>query len=102
MYEILVPTILPKTTGSLEGNPCRKRHHRIWDAYVRKLTGGLTIFTPAKGQWVHQGVKYEERMIPVKIAASPSQMSVIAQFTKKHYRQLAVCYYKVSDEVHII
>lgn len=93
--------MLPKVTGGLQTNPCRKRHHKIWDAYVRGITGGLTIFPPVKGQWVNDGAKHEERMIPVKIAAYAAQMKAIADFTKKHYRQTAVCYYKISNEVYI-
>jgi len=45
LWEVLVPTV--RRVG---GRPYRTRFHRVWDAKVRALTGGLTILTPVKGQ----------------------------------------------------
>ncbi len=102
MWEILVPTLMPLKIGDLGTRPVRKRHHKNWDMYVRKISGGLTILSPSKGQWVHDGVLFEERMIPVKICCTEAQIMRIAAFTKKHYRQIKVCFYKISDEVFIL
>ena len=44
LYEILVPT----KYGDNE-KPIRTKHHKEWDKYVRKISGGLTILTPGKG-----------------------------------------------------
>lgn len=44
MWEILVPT------KSNEGKPFRTRYHRVWDAKVREISGGLTILPVVKGQ----------------------------------------------------
>lgn len=101
MWEILVPTMMPVKINESKHNPVRKRHHKVWDAYVRGISGGLTIHSPTKGQWIHGDILFEERMIPVKICCSELAIKLIAKFTKKHYRQLKVCYYKVSDEVYI-
>jgi len=96
LWEILVPTI------SNEGNPYRTRYHRVWDAKVRAITGGLTIMAPAKGQWKSlTGDLYVERVIPVRIACSRDQIDAIIDITMKYYDQLAVMAYKVSDEVII-
>jgi len=96
MWEILVPCQYNC------GKPVRTRHHQEWDKYVRKVTGGLTIFKPVKGQWVHEGQTYAERMIPVRVACSEKDIRKIAKFSLTHYRQLAMFVSLVSDKVLII
>lgn len=97
LYEILVPTIHRVT-----GKPIRTRFHRVWDQKVRALSGGLTILTPARGQWISpKGELFTERMIPVRIMCNRDDMEKIAAMTKTYYDQLAVMYYRVSDEVTI-
>lgn len=97
LYEILVPT------QRNSGKPFRTRHHKEWDKRVRRIAGGLTIFTPAKGQWTSpMGELFHDRMIPVRIACSRKQLDEIIQITLKHYDQLAVMAYKISDEVFIV
>ncbi len=96
LYEILVPC---KTNN---GKPIRTRQHREWDRRVRRITHGLTVLPPAKGQWVSpSGELFDERMIPVRIAATADQMEQIADLTAKFYNQEAVMYYRISDEVVI-
>lgn len=84
-----------------DGKPVRTRHHQEWDKYVRKFTGGLTVYQPAVGQWVHKDQVYHERMIPVRIACTENQLRLIARFTMRHYKQLAVFAYVVSEKVFI-
>lgn len=96
LWEILVPTVRN------DGHPFRTRYHRVWDAKVRAITGGLTVLHPAKGQWVApDGRLFAERMIPVRIACTQEQIEKIADFTIDHYQQIAVLYYRVSDKVFI-
>jgi len=94
LWEILVPTLMGD-------NPVRVRHHRNWDAYVRGLAGGLTLLTPAKGQWVcHEtATTIEERVIPVRVSCTRKQLDLIIDFTLRHYRQEAVMAYRLSQEV---
>jgi hypothetical protein len=92
LYEIIVPTIYGDTL-----KPISTKHHKNWDTEVRKITGGLTIYQPAKGQWVHESDLCEERVIPVRIACAPRDIDRIIAFTLKHYRQKAVFYYLVSQ-----
>lgn len=95
LWEILVPTV--RRVG---GRPYTTRYHRVWDAKVRELSGGLTIMTPAKGQWVApDGALFIERMIPVRIVASREAIERIIEHTLTYYDQLAVLCYKLSDEV---
>ncbi len=83
-------------------NPVRTRHHKNWDNYVRNVAGGLTILTPAKGQWLDlDSTLYQERVIPVRVSCTRKQLDKIIDFTLQHYRQLAVMAYKISDEVII-
>jgi hypothetical protein len=74
-----------------------------WDKRVRKISNGLTILPPAKGQWVNEkdGTLYVERVIPVMIIATADQMKKISKITAKHYDQIAVMYFKMSSESHI-
>jgi len=93
IWEILVPT------ASNAGKPYRTRYHRVWDAKVRKITGGLTILTPAKGQWISpDGGLYAERMIPVRIICTRKEIEKIVTLTMKYYDQLAILAYKISGE----
>lgn len=94
LWEILVPTVRNN------GRPFRTRYHRVWDKKVREITGGLTIFTPAKGQWVSpDGELFTERMIPVRIACTREQMDEIIALTLKYYDQIAVMAYVIANEV---
>jgi hypothetical protein len=95
LWEILVPT------QTNEGKPFRTRFHRVWDERIRSITGGLTVLKPAKGQWVHKGKLFEERMIPVRIACSEEQINQIIDITLDYYKQLAVMAYRISDCVII-
>lgn len=96
LWEILVPT-----TRNC-GKPFRTRYHRVWDEKVRAISGGLTIFQPAKGQWISKaGELYEERMIPVRVACTEEQLNEIIDITLKYYDQLAVMAYRISEKVII-
>lgn len=97
LYEILVPTV------HNDGKYIHSSFHREWDSRVRKITGGLTVLQmPAKGQWVStNGELFIERMIPVRIMATPEKMSDIVIMTATYYNQQAVMYYRISDEVWV-
>lgn len=97
LWEILVPTVRNS------GRPFRTKHHKEWDKRVRRITGGLTILTPAKGQWIGPGGElYSERMIPVRIVATKAQIDQVIQITFQHYDQLAVLAYRLSSEVLLV
>ena len=95
LYEILVPCVRN------DGRPVRTRCHREWDKRVRRITGGLTVMAPGRGQWVHGDTLFNERMIPVRICCTASQIEAIAELTAAFYEQLAVMYYVISNEVVI-
>lgn len=97
LYEILVPTIYGDTM-----KPIRTKHHKKWDARVKKLSGGLTILSPGKGVWVHGGIDYIERVIPVRIMCEEDVMKKIVDITLQHYRQKAVMYYVLATECFIV
>lgn len=101
LWEILVPTERNKGVSDDAKNPYyTTRYHRVWDDKVRAITGGLTIMTPAKGQWVSpSGETFVERMIPVRIVATREQIEQIIDMTMEYYNQHAVLCYKLSDEV---
>ena len=93
LWEILVPTVRN------DGRPFHLRYHRVWDAKVREISGGLTIMAPAKGQWVYRDNVHHERMIPVRFYATREELEQVAQMTLEYYDQVAVMAYKVSDVV---
>lgn len=97
LWEILVPTTYQDT-----GKPVSTRHHKEWDKYILRFSSGMTILRPAMGVWLHDERRYDDRMIPVRLTCSRSEIEKIAMFTKKHYRQLAVMAYKISEEVIFI
>lgn len=93
IWEILVPTV------SNAGKPFRTRFHKVWDAEIRNISGGLTILKPAKGQWISpDGSLYAERMIPVRIICTADEMEKIISLTMKYYDQEAILAYKISNE----
>lgn len=97
LWQILVPTVSTKT-----GRPIRTRQHKSWDKEVVKISGGLTIDMPSKGQWINpDGRMFSERMIPVKIMCSEQEICQIADFTAKFYDQEAIMFYRISDKVVI-
>lgn len=54
----------------------------------------------SKGQWVSpSGVLFIERMIPVRIMATRSEIEQIVDLTMNYYAQEAVLCYKISEEV---
>lgn len=97
MWEILVPT----ERRLHPGRYYTTRYHRVWDAKVRAITGGLTVMSPARGQWINPatGELFSERMIPVRIIATREEIDHVIDLTLKYYDQLAVLCYKISDEV---
>ncbi len=96
LYEILVPTVRNN------GKPIRTRYHRVWDEKVRKITGGLTIMSPVKGQWVSADQElFAERMIPVRIVCTEENIHRISDMTAKYYEQKAILFYRLSNEVEI-
>lgn len=96
LWEILVPKVFP------DGSKIEISYHNKWDEMVRGISSGLTIFRTAKGQWVSPDNKlFTEEMIPVRIACTFSQIEMFADITAKHYRQEAVMYYLVSEDVFI-
>lgn len=95
IWEILVPT---QTNA---GVPVRTRQHREWDQRVRRVSGGLTVMSPAHGQWLGANDLFVERMIPVRIVCDDDQINEIADMTAAFYDQEAVMFYCISDEVCI-
>lgn len=93
MWEILVPT------ANNEGKPFRTRYHRVWDVKVRRLSHGLTILSPVRGQFVApDGELFTERMIPVRIMCPREDINKIIDFTMRYYDQDAVLAYMISSD----
>ena len=97
LWEILVPA------SNNKDKEFSYEHHKAWDAFVKNITGGLTVMKTAKGQWVSPitGVEYLDRIIPCRIACTEEQIKKIVLFTIKHYDQEAVMAYQISTKVII-
>ncbi len=98
LWQIFVPT------HDNDGKEYDTAYHRIWDAKVQVVAGGLTINKKSRGIWQspQTGKMFKEAMIPVTIYCDKSILLMIAQMTVQHYEQEAVMCYKISDEVLII
>lgn len=97
LFEVLAPTIYGDTM-----KPIKTKHHKNWDKKVVSIAGGMTLFKPARGNWVHENKDFEERVIPVRIMCEESDIGKIIDFTLCHYRQIAVMYYVISNECYIV
>lgn len=98
LWEILVPKGIHPY-----GRCWPLEHHQKWDDYVDSISGGLTVMKLSRGSWRDEtGGRVKEEMIPVRIACSADQIETIAKFTKYHYDQEKVMYFKLSDEVHFV
>lgn len=98
MWEILVPTV-----GN-DGTPFSIRHHREWDALVKKVSGGMTLVQPVRGTWIDpaDGAEYRERMIPVRLLATKEQIVDVCKETARHYDQLAVLASLIATETVMV
>jgi hypothetical protein len=94
LWEILVPA------SNNKDQSFSYEHHKEWDAFVKMISGGVTIMKTSKGEWISpNGKLYIDRMIPCRIICSEEQILKIIDFTIKHYNQEAVLAYKISDNV---
>jgi hypothetical protein len=109
LWEILVPAQGPLVVAgkaiAAKNAQIPVAYHRLWDLQVMQIAGGLTIMRTAKGGWasIHWDDVYIycEDMIPVRIMGTEKQIIEIADITARHYRQKAVMYYKITDNVVI-
>lgn len=101
LWELLVPTErLNPRVGEMR--PVRTRSHKVWDAMVRAISGGITILAPVKGQWISPtDTLHRERMIPVRIIATDEEIDKIMVMTAKFYFQEAVLAYEISSNIRM-
>ena len=96
LWEVLVP----RYSNSKKEYPIK--YHRVWDVKVRKIAGGITIFMPAKGQWISPKRNiFSEEMIPVRIYCGEKEINKIISLTLKYYNQEAIFAYEISSNVKI-
>jgi hypothetical protein len=96
MWEILVPA------SNNKDQEFSYEHHKQWDAFVKKITGGVTIMKTAKGEWISPNGKiYVDRNIPCRIICNEKQINEIIDFTLVHYNQEAVMAYRISTNVKL-
>lgn len=89
LWEILVPTVRN------DGRPFRLRYHRVWDERVKAVSGGLTVVQPVRGTWISPtDEEFKERMIPVRIMCTRSEIMEIARMSKIYYEQEAIMVYR--------
>jgi hypothetical protein len=94
-WEIYVPAL------DNDGGVYAVAHHLAWDRHVVALVGGLTLVKPVQGRWRDATTEVKEKMIPVRIICTRSQMVDIIEFTRMYYSQKVVMAYVVSNEVLI-
>ena len=97
MWEVMVPT------HDNDGQKFPVSHHQEWDKTVQYIAGGQTLHGVVRCRWIDEatGAKYEESMIPVRIACTSEQIDEIGVHTKRHYGQIAVLAYCISNDVRL-
>ena len=97
LWEILIPQ------ADNDGSQWSVAWHQQWDAKVSKLAGGISIFHSIKGIWLNPKSvrRFDDYMIPVRIACDRKTMDEIVDITMSHYAQDAVMAYVISTEVVI-
>lgn len=94
LWQILVPY------QTNDGKKVDLEHHRQWDARVRAIAGGLTILSPMQGQWLFDEKLYEEKIVPVLVVATRSEVEKIVDMTLEHYAdQECILAFRLSNEV---
>lgn len=93
LYEILIPKTFQ------DGTKISLVYHQAWDEFVMSFSGGVTIFRPVVGKWMHDGKMYSEEMIPVRFICRESDLKEILDFTLRHYAQICIMVYRLSDKV---
>jgi len=94
IWEILVPA------SNNEDQKFSYEHHKEWDAFVKKIAGGVTIMKTAKGEWVNlTGKSYYDKMIPCRVVCNEEEINKIIYFTLEHYNQEAVLAYRISTNI---
>ena len=96
LWEILIPI------ADNDGVRFKPEQHREWDNIVRKMSGGLTIFKPATGEWINaNGAVMRDKLIPVAFMADDAQARAISAMSKGFYKQEAMMLYVLSETVFI-
>jgi len=96
LWEILIPI------ADNDGIKFAPEIHRDWDNRVRAISGGLTIFKPATGEWINgNGAVMRDKLIPVAFMATDEQARAISAMSKLTYRQEAMMLYVLSETVII-
>jgi hypothetical protein len=96
LWEILVPH------ADNDGVPIPISRHREWDEKVREISGGMTIMGIARGHWLSPtGKLFIEKVIPVRVICSETEISAIEDLTMDFYEQEAVLSYRISEKVRL-
>jgi len=94
LWEILVPVDYSDGSGFIP-----IEYHKQWDAYIRRISNGMTILRSAIGEWGDGDNIIRERMIPVRLLATREELDKILEVTKEFYKQKVVMAYKLSSDV---
>ena len=108
LWEILVPVYMKDKTEftsisysdklcSDDLNYIKKKHHDIFDEFVRVRSINVTIFRSATGDLIkNNGTR--ERMETIKFKCNYLTAEKIVGFAKKHYQQEKIMCYKLSED----
>ena len=90
VWEILVPRF------SNSGIEFTVAKHVKWDEEAAKISGGLTIYKPAKGLWQQR----KEQMIPVRLIVNRrGDIDNLVKFTARYYKQEVIMAYRISKKI---
>mgnify|MGYP003395241913 CR=1 FL=1 len=93
LYEILIPV------ADNDGKTFSNAHvTKFWDLIIA-TANGLTVMPNVKGFWVDGGRTFTDENTPLRVVATKDEIRFIAHQAKSHFNQLAILYYKISDDV---
>jgi hypothetical protein len=75
------------------------RHHKRFYDLVLELSGGSTENSWSNGNWIDEGVLYQDRVVPLEFLATTEEAEKILAFACKHYDQSEILCYPISDRV---
>ena len=95
LYEILIPV------ADNDGHTFSNSYRKIFVDILIKETGGLSVLPTVKGFWIDKGITYADENTPLRVICTGEDIERFAYIAKEHFNQLAILYYKISDDVVI-
>lgn len=96
LWEILIPV------ADNDGDIFPRGYTKKWEKKVLDMAGGYSALNPWNGAWKNGDKIYRERMTPYRIRCDEDTIAELANLAGKHFGQLAMMYYEISNDCRIM